>query len=208
MAKLPVEPYVAQVRDLFQGIDLENKLVDQDKLDQAVELILEANKIDDPPVNVNDLAKRLNFDVYFLNLPQNILGVMFDTKEPFEYHSQRAIVLGSQYDNLRNIGTAAHEFGHYFMQCNADTDYYDTRHIEADTISEMNANRFRDTLLLPDGIVKKFLRKRQWRKWDKILEEARETFFVPRHLIRPRFERILKRSIVDDVVFDGSGLDG
>jgi Zn-dependent peptidase ImmA (M78 family) len=188
--KLETPEYIEEIR---QAHDIEN----------AVNKILEKNNITKPPVNVLEIARKLDFKIFSAHLKGNISGIMVDSKEmqssPLDY--QRFIVINSEDYKTRKIFTIAHELGHFALHCTNDTDFFE-RHLESDDVKpcdqseerqrlEEEANKFAANLLMPKKFMDEFINNSNNRNnLDKLTDEIKNEFLVSENAIARRFKEL------------------
>ena len=205
--------YVREIRDELRSEPV--SILSDKKIQAAVEKILSENKITCPPVNVFKLAKELEFDVFSFPFDpkEGVIGFMGDgpTDHP-SLKSKRFIGVQESGDDIRVISTMGHEFGHFFIDCNSSDqkNYMSFRYIgRSDAVNpvlEINADAFKNELLMPYKLLGDFLKDKKGTRWDALLEEIKKTFLVSRHVAREHLENILKKPIVNEAVYEGDFL--
>jgi Zn-dependent peptidase ImmA (M78 family) len=68
---------------------------------------------------------------------------------------------------------------------------------------EVNADLFKEEVLLPRECLNEFLSDRIGCTWDNILNEIKNTFLIPRHTARYRIERLTKKEVLDSAIYNG-----
>lgn len=99
----------------------------------AVAKILNENGIKEFPVNVWEIARNLNFEVFDATFEKdNISGMMIDALEvpPMlaKFDCKRAIILNRKEPKNVQSFTVAHELGHFVFDCNEESNYFDALH--------------------------------------------------------------------------------
>jgi len=202
MAIKEVPNYVDEIRAKLKN---DNKYVPQKDLEWAVDVILRHNNCPDWPIDAQKLAENLGFDIYETIFPKGTIGAMVDAGEPIgDIKSLRYILTDKQSDILRKIGTIAHELGHFFIDCDGEHEFYETRPLNLykidpqKKIKEENANRFKDALLMPENSLKAFVNGRKGKRWGDVLQEIKYNFVVPSHTARERLEQMMNETINDE----------
>jgi hypothetical protein len=135
------------------------------------------------------LAENLGFDLFVAKYEEgdNIRGLMGDwAEESPKLKSKRFIVISERRNEHGKRGTAAHELGHFFINCHEKDDfteiYYENETEE--TVDEINANNFKRELLMPWMLLSKFLKDRGGRSWKEIIDDISCDFHVPGHYVK------------------------
>jgi Zn-dependent peptidase ImmA (M78 family) len=124
----------------------------------AIELVEQYG--DDPPVNVERIAKQLKITIVRQALDQNISGIL--------YREDGTAIIGvnSRHPESRQRFTIAHEIGHFVLhpgervivERNGRVNLRDGRSNQAIVPEEIQANRFAAELLMPRRRVLEALR--------------------------------------------------
>lgn len=106
-----------------------------------------------PPINLNKIAEH-----YGLSLRQ---GTFSDETISGYYHRKEKKILVNEKDSYqRRSFTVAHEFGHFFLHKQAETETFKRTttviNREEETLQEQEANCFAASLLMPKPVVNKF----------------------------------------------------
>lgn len=171
--------------------------------------ILKESNIKSFPINVWDIARKLNFEVLeatFKN--EHTSGMMIDALEvpnvlkPF--NCKRAIILNKQEKKSMQSFTIAHELGHFIFHCNENENCFDAYHIsrEKDEINYTNAeivqkekedemDKFAAALLMPESMFMDFISKSPNRHDKvKLTKEMAKVCMVEEIAVEKRFAEL------------------
>ncbi|QUN13621.1 ImmA/IrrE family metallo-endopeptidase [Clostridium sp. C1] len=132
-----------------------SEFFENDKIEEVAGKILEYFKINEYPVPIVSIAKKIGFKSFAKELPKDLSGIIaidIDLKSIFETDK---IMLINVLDNPGHRKfTMAHELGHYIFDFNEkeETTYYDAYNTDDESTSsdkEKRANRFAAALLMP-----------------------------------------------------------
>lgn len=178
MPKLAIPAYVEEIREKCTSID------------DAVEIILEANKITAPPINVVKIANDMKFKVYSVDFKdENVVGIIVDSEKPLERfdNHQRVIAIDRRSYTTRTLFTIAHEIGHFVMHCGDMDDFFqrdvygDSNSIDKRSPMEKKADKFAACLLLPKKMFIDFVLNCPFYKAadeKKLIQAIQKTFIV------------------------------
>jgi len=190
LAKKDTPNYVEDIRRKHRPN--KDKLLEKEELRGYVKRILEYNGVGECPVNPDRIARRLGFDIVWMEFKKGsgIDGMMSDRAEEYErFGSKRFIIVDKNSNMHRRSGTIGHELGHFFLHCNSMDDFNEvyTQHTDEanmtieEKLREQNATRFRDELLMPWFLLKDFLEEREGMLWKELIPDISQAFNVPRH---------------------------
>lgn len=117
--------------------------------------LLQENRIAEPPVKLDAIAKRLGITVKYEPFEEDISGVL--------YRDQKETIIGvnSLHHPNRQRFTIAHELGHFVlheMDVHVDKGYRmvlrDSKSSQAVDPAEIDANRFAAELLIPEKMIR------------------------------------------------------
>jgi Zn-dependent peptidase ImmA (M78 family) len=130
------------------------------KIRRQAQSLLRENRIHEPPVRLESIAKRLGITIKFEPFEEDISGVL--------YRDQNATIIGVnsfQHPNRQRF-TIAHEIGHFVLHeidVHVDKGYRmvlrDGTSSQAIDALEIDANRFAAELLMPENMVRKDVRE-------------------------------------------------
>jgi Zn-dependent peptidase ImmA (M78 family) len=118
--------------------------------------------LDEPPVDVEALARSLGAEVRLFRLERDVSGVLYRDK------GRRVIVVNSAHPLVRRRFTIAHEIGHLLMHPGQTVhvdqglriNLRDPMSATAEDIDEVEANAFAANLLMPAGWLRSDLADR------------------------------------------------
>ena len=165
-------------------------------IDNAVEKIFEECGITSYPINVFDIARKLNFDIRYVNFVGNkISGAMWDGKEELtigEMTSKRFILVNKSDTPEQRAFTVAHELGHFMLHCDDGTNFYEKYHAEQDEDKkkEDEADFFGINLLMPSWIIQAYIDRNKDLPHQVLIKHICEDFLVEEAAVEKRFREI------------------
>lgn len=116
--------------------------------------------LEEAPVNVAEIARRLGLSVFVSQLPDGVSGVL--AKDPsYGTESGFVIFVDDSEASVRQRFTAAHEIGHFILHRDQIGDRVEDNYLyRSEGISnkmEAEANRFAADLLMPFSLVKRLI---------------------------------------------------
>lgn len=161
------------------------------------------------PINMWEIAKSLDFDVFEANFKdETVTGMMFDYEEETqvtqEISSKRAVVLNKADELKIKSFTLAHEIAHFLLHVNKNDRYFERYHLtmepnqenlssEAQYIKyqEDAADGLAAKLLMPPDTFLQLVEQSVYRhKKDKLAEELSDAFMVGTKAIHRRFDEL------------------
>jgi Zn-dependent peptidase ImmA (M78 family) len=140
-------------------------MVRRKRIRQIVENILEQCDIDEPPIKVHDVAKKLGVVVQQAEAPDKLSGFLHRPAGA----SEAVVGVNSAHSRHRKRFTIAHELGHFLLH--ADQEFHidesfpvyrrDDRSAEGVDRTEIEANVFAAELLMPAGFLARDLREQE-----------------------------------------------
>ena len=110
------------------------------------------------PVDVRSAAQRLGLEVYAVDLPPKVSGVLLREKS-YGTSSGFVILVDRSEPNVRQRFTAAHELGHYVLHRDSVGDRLEDNYLlRSEGMSnrqEVEANKFAAALLMPMELIHK-----------------------------------------------------
>jgi Zn-dependent peptidase ImmA (M78 family) len=131
--------------------------VNHDGIKALASKVLEDNDIMEPVVDVAKIAKSKGIEIKEINMPSEYSEVA-----GFYDKAKKIIYVEATDHPRRKLFSIAHELGHVFLNHqNATVLYRKTKKDDGDDYSneEKEANSFADHLLMPDFMLKEYLRK-------------------------------------------------
>ena len=126
---------------------------------KRAETLVERFELQTPPVNVNEIARRLGLEVLVEDLDQDISGLLITSPK------ERSICVNKKHSRTRQRFTIAHELGHYrlghqfvkgehvHVERGAFISQRSGRSSEAIDPKEIEANQFAACLLMPKKLL-------------------------------------------------------
>lgn len=172
----------------------------------AVTKILRECGVNEFPVNVWEIARMLNFEVFDATFTQdNISGMMIDALEvpPMleRFHCKRAIILNKKEPKNIQSFTVAHELGHFAYDCNEETNYYDALHTKGKEslteeeklakAKEDEIDEFAAMLLMPGTMFLEYINKSS-NRYDRnaLRAEMAKVCMVEEDAVDKRFDEL------------------
>lgn len=172
----------------------------------AVTKILQECGISEFPVNVWEIARKLNFEVFDATFKQaNVSGMMIDALEVppvlSKFNCKRAIILNrNESKNIQSF-TVAHELGHFVYDCNEESNYYDALHTKNKPIlsederkqkeKEDQIDEFAAMLLMPETMFLQYINKSPNRyDRDALRAEMAKVCMVEENAVDIRFDEL------------------
>ena len=134
-----------------------------DRIEDKAATLLENYDLDSFPINVRKLAEELELKIIEQEFEDKVAGLLY-SKENVSF-----IGLNANHHNNRKRFTIAHEIGHYIL---LHTKWTNGIHIDnkgfifrktnddtQDDNKEREANRFAASVLMPESLLKKFIKK-------------------------------------------------
>ena len=159
----------------------------------AATKILQECGIGSFPVNVWEVARKMNFEVLEASFKENnVSGMMIDALEVptrlKEFGCKRAIILNRDESKNMQSFTIAHELGHFVFDCNEETSYFDARYTknkeklsEEEIIQKKNEDKideFAAMLLMPEIMFVEYINNSPNRYDREILKKEMQSKFV------------------------------
>ena len=124
----------------------------QNKLEvMAKNILIDCDMLNKLPVNLLEIARINNIDVYYKELPDDVSGAIKYDKNTQKFK----IIIKSSLPRTRQRFTLAHELSHYFL--NKDTLMSEELHIDTlyrkDTESETNIDYLAGAILINKELV-------------------------------------------------------
>lgn len=172
----------------------------------AVAKILQECGINSFPINVWEIARKLNFEVLEATFRDNNLsGMMVDALfVPTilkTLNCKRAIILNRNEKKNKQSFTIAHELGHFVYDCNENTNYFDARHTKNKTEltedelklkeKEDRVDEFAAMLLMPEIMFLEFVLNSPNRNDRELLRaEMAKVCMVEEEAVDKRFDEL------------------
>lgn len=164
----------------------------------VVSRIYKECNIDSYPINVIQIAKQLEFDIFYRKIKQpNIYGAMWDGDEEIrvgDEKSKRLILVNADDPIEKRLFTIAHELGHFFLHCNDQSNFYERYHKENDDpimkIAENQADYFAANLLLPSFIFVPYIYKNKELSRKDFVNKICDNFLVEKETVEKRFKEL------------------
>ena len=116
------------------------------------------HSIEEYPVRIVDLCKKMGISVFEEYLPKDVSGFIVIQEEPFhDYNSGRVIVANLSDSAERRRFTIAHELAHYLLHRDDNQPLYAHRDAGQNGGIEREANIFASNILMPEDLVRSFL---------------------------------------------------
>lgn len=169
-------------------------------VDNAIDKILKECNIDAYPIDVIQIAQKLNFKVYSTKFSSNdIFGVMYDGTIPFngEPHDKRFIAVNADDSPEKKLFTIAHELGHFIQHCNDNNNFYERYRSKENNPDYVQKKKFEDqadffatNILLPGTILRKYIYIHKSLGPQKLKEKICHDFLVEPETVQKRFEEL------------------
>lgn len=165
-------------------------------IDNAIRKIFEECGIDSYPVNVFDIARKLNFDIKYVNfIGDKIGGAMWDGMEELEIagmKSKRLMLINNNDTPAKRAFTVAHELGHFMLHCDEGANFYEKFHAEErdDKTREDEADFFGINLLMPSWIMRAYIDKNRGLSKRELVDNICADFLVEKVAVEKRFEEL------------------
>lgn len=172
----------------------------------AVARILQECGINSFPINVWEIARKLNFEVFDATFKEsNVSGMMIDalTIPPMleKFGCKRAIVLNRNERKSMQSFTVAHELGHFVFHCDEETNYFDARHTKnkekltdeekIQKQKEDQIDEFAAMLLMPETMFVEFINNSPNRQNRELLKkEMAKVCMVEEDAVDKRFDEL------------------
>lgn len=164
--------------------------------DNAVEKIFQECGIAGYPINVFEIARKLNFDIMYGKFRhESIYGAIWDGDEELEIggkRSKRFILVNAEDSKERQLFTIAHELGHFVLHCTDQANFFERYHggdsqpPKAKEIED-EADFFAASLLMPRKEFKSYIEKNRSLKKDALLSKICSDFWVEKEAAKKRF---------------------
>lgn len=140
------------------------------------------------PVNLHDIAKKLNVEVVLDPFEQNFFSPEPEISGTFTYvNNVPTCTINSQHHKNRQRFTLAHELGHYVLHHGEKSDNKNTLYRNGTTNpDEVEANAFAAELLMPKGIVRYLIVEQGITS----ISELAKSFMVSEQAMEIRLERL------------------
>ena len=187
MSKKSTPEYVKEIRR------------NQYSMDGNIEKIFLECEITSYPINVFQIARKLEFDIIYGKFKQdNVYGVMWDGDEPLNVGGKqmyRAILLNKQDSLERQAFTVAHEIGHFMLHCKDNTNFYERYHggaeqTDSQKLIEDQADFFAANLLLPKKLMKAYISQHSNLSRSDLISKTCKDFLVEKDTVVRRFEEL------------------
>ena len=123
---------------------------------EEANLLLKKFNVNEPPIDVDFIAKEIGIDLFYEYLPDDISGIL-----NIEQNKKPIIIINSEHHKNRKRFSIAHEIGHYILHKNNGI-HIDKKSFLRDNKSsqalysiEIEANKFAAELLMPIELLKK-----------------------------------------------------
>ena len=175
----------------------------------AVSAILRECNITKFPINVWNIARKLNFRVLEATFrDKNTSGMMIDADEVPEilkdFGCKRAIILNRNEEKNIQSFTIAHELAHFAYDCNESINCFDAYHISrerdgeeltaeerADKEKEDERDRFAAMLLMPEEMFRTYVNSSKNRNnRSQLAKELSEVCLVAEEAVERRFDEL------------------
>ena len=129
------------------------------KIKTLVIKLLESNKISNFPIDLKKILKFSGITLNYSVFEDSISGLLYKKK------NKNIIVVNSLHPEVRQRFTIAHELGHYFLNHHSNLFidkgnlYRDKRSSEGNIRWEREANKFAAELLMPEEMLRRFIKK-------------------------------------------------
>lgn len=128
-----------------------------------------------PPIKPDVIAYGLGLELYFINLPSNISGILYNK-------NNRPMIIINKSDYItRQRFTLAHEIGHYLLHNLKNNIHFDCSYSKNSNI-EKEANNFAASLLLPNFILEKYSKFS--------IEDLSKIFLVSKQVVEIRLKNL------------------
>lgn len=187
MSKKSTPEYVKEIRR------------NQYSMDGNIEKIFSECEITSYPINVFQIARKLEFDIIYGKFKQdNVYGVMWDGDEPLNVGGKqmyRAILLNKQDSLERQAFTVAHEIGHFMLHCKDNTNFYERYHggaeqTDSQKLIEDQADFFAANLLLPKKLMKAYISQHNNLSRSDLISKICKDFLVERATVDKHFKEL------------------
>lgn len=160
------------------------------------EKLVEDLRIVRPPVDVEDVARRLQLRIAKENLGKDVAGLLITT--PYD----RLIVVQRSDPPTRQRFTIAHEIGHHYLKhhfpegvVHVDKGNFISRRSSHSSTgvdpAEIEANQFAAALLMPTAFLERRIQELGISPlWDRHVEELAEEFYVSGQAMTIRLTRL------------------
>ena len=171
----------------------------QYSMDGNIQKIFEECEITSYPINVFQIARKLEFDIIYGKFKQeNVYGVMWDGNEPLTVggkQTYRAILLNKEDSLERQAFTVAHEIGHFMLHCKDDTNFYERYHggveqTDSQKMIEDQADFFAANLLLPQKLIKAYISQYDNLPKPELVSKICNDFLVEKETVLKSFEEL------------------
>ena len=148
--------------------------------------------VDTYPVKIVDVCKQYGFKVFEEYLPKKESGFIIDSQEPYgKYETKKLIVVNLSDMATRRRFTIAHELGHYLLHKEKDSDLYAHRDTEWQySEQESEANTFASNLLMPEKMVRSFIKDNENLPYYMRSQAVAEAFAVSDSAASIRLEQL------------------
>lgn len=168
----------------------------------AVTKIFKECGIKQLPINVWDIARKLNFEVFEAGFnDNNTLGMMVDTFEvPVmleKFDCKRAIILNKNDKKNVQSFTIAHELACFLYDCTEQDNCYDTYSIDHGQeeqqirVKEDPWARFAELLLMPEILIREYISSSS-NRWNKksLIQELSKVCMVSEETAEKRLKQL------------------
>jgi len=190
MGKKPVPNYVRDIRNNNYSYD------------KITRILFKNLKISTYPINVFKIAKEFQFDIFYGIFKQdNISGAMWDGDTPInvgDKTSSRFILLNKNDDINRQAFTVAHELGHFLLDCNDNSNFYERYHGDEKQTGdekemEDRADQMAANILMPSWFIEayvSYIRKAMNMPRENLVEQMTKDFNVEKAAASKRLDEL------------------
>jgi Zn-dependent peptidase ImmA (M78 family) len=161
-----------------------NQAVNHDEIENNALDVLDAYNITKPVVDVAKIAKGEEIEIKEITMPQGYVDVA-----GFHDKDKKVIYVNIDDSGPRKLFTVAHELGHIFLEHkNYNVLFRIPKKDSKYGTEEMGANSFAAHLLMPDFMLREYMKKYNLSKLDyKVMADI---FGVPLSAMKPTLERL------------------
>lgn len=184
-------------------LDLRRKrktLTRPDVMNSAIRTIYEEADINEVPVDVSKIAKKLGFDIFYGTFQEdNVYGSMWDGVDSVQLNesesSNRFIMVNKDDTKERQAFTIAHEIGHFVIHCDEESNFYERYHGGENQNSEEKriedeADFFAANLVLPSFLILGYVMNNRFMKKEELIDKICKQFNVEVETVNRRFDEL------------------
>lgn len=135
--------------------DFRNKKYTVDNMGEVAEKVLDKFEIDQVPVPIISIIKKLGFQVYQQKMEDELSGfIVVDDQWKDRFGTNKLVLVNSEHNNGHKRFTIAHELAHYLFDYDEKKpSYYNAYYKNSDRLpDERCANQFAANLLMPKNL--------------------------------------------------------